>query len=148
MALAGIHHVALSVPDIVAAESFYCELFDAEVLFREGTFDGEFGAVPEELDWPAARDAGVEPGMSFVARDDVALALAQDPDVPDGGPVDHLAVAVDQSDLGPLCERARALDCEVDRRETVAFVTDHYGIEWELNASDPPPETPFETLDV
>ncbi|WP_435361492.1 VOC family protein [Haloarchaeobius sp. DFWS5] len=148
MTVAGVHHVALSVPDVAAAESFYCDLFDAEVMFREGTLDGEFGALPDEMDWSAAVDAGVEPGMSFVGRDDLALALAQEPNVPDGGPLDHIALAITADELDGACERARSLDCDVDRRGSVAFVTDRFGVEWELNTGDPPPETPFDTLDV
>ncbi|WP_439028329.1 VOC family protein [Haloarchaeobius sp. DT45] len=148
MTISGLHHVALAVPDVDAAESFYGELFALDVLFREGNLDGDFGALPADVDWPAARDAGVEPGLTFVGRDGLALALAHDPSAPDGGHVDHIALSVSEDELGGLCDRARDLDCEVDQRKSAAFVVDIYGVEWELNTSTPPPETPFKTLDL
>ncbi|WP_267641752.1 VOC family protein [Haloarchaeobius amylolyticus] len=148
MTLGGLHHIALGVPDVPTAESFYCELFDLDVLFREGSLDGDFGALPEGMEWPEADAAGVDPGLTFVGRDDLALALAHDPSTPEGGHVDHIALTVSDAELGAICDRARELDCGVDQRETAAFVVDTYGIEWELNTSSPPPETPFKTLDV
>ncbi|WP_435362632.1 VOC family protein [Haloarchaeobius sp. DYHT-AS-18] len=148
MTIGGLHHVALAVPDVAAAESYYCELFDLDVLFREGSLDGDFGALPEGVDWPDARDAGVEPGLTFVGRDGLALALSHDPSAPDGGHVDHIALSVSEGELGDICDRARDLDCDVDQRKSAAFVVDTNGVEWELNTSTPPPETPFRTLDI
>lgn len=78
----------LAVPNLAEAEAFYRELFDLDALFREGTNDGTFGALPE------------------------------------------------------------ALDCEYEEKSDAVFVADRYGVEWELNASSPPPGTPLETLDV
>lgn len=149
MSIHGLHHVVFHVGDLPPAESFYCELFDAEVRFREGTLGDEFGKVPDGMDWPAAVEAGVEPSMSFLGRDSFTVALVGEPaDAPEGGRLDHVALAVDDDSLEAIGERARELDCDVEERGHSVFVTDRYGVEWELNPTSPPPETGLDPLDV
>lgn len=154
MTIDGLHHVVLRVPTLPDAEEFYRELLDLDVLFREGTKDGTFGKVPDDLDWPAAIAAGVEPSMSFLGRDEFALALAAEDDEkdakadPEMGRLDHLALSLDAEDRDEIRDRAADLDCEYETHSHAVFVTDRYGVEWELNASSPPPETSLETLDV
>lgn len=151
MAIDGLHHVVLRVPALPDAEEFYRELLDLDVLFREGTKDETFGKVPDDLDWPAAREAGVEPGMSFLGRDGFALALAaEDGDGDRDAParLDHVALSLDTEDRDAIRDRAADLGCEYETHSHAVFVTDRYGVEWELNASSPPPETSLETLDV
>ncbi|MFB6071421.1 MAG: VOC family protein [Halobacterium sp.] len=148
MRIDGLHHVVLDVPDVAAAERFSADLFDLSVAFREGEYDGEYGRVPDGLDWPAARERGVDPGMTFLTRPGFALAVAEEPGSGDGGRLDHVALAVDATAVERIAESARGLGCEVDEREDVAFVTDRYGVGWELNAGSPPPTCPFDDLDV
>ncbi|PSP57484.1 hypothetical protein BRC82_00625 [Halobacteriales archaeon QS_1_67_19] len=149
MALDGLHHLVLRVPDLADAEAFYRELFDLEVLFREGeTETGEYGALPDDLDWAGATGRGVEPGMSFLGRDDFALALMEADGYANADRLDHVGLALDADDRDAVRDRATDLGCEYEEKGDALFVTDRYGVEWELNASSPPPETPFETLDV
>jgi catechol 2,3-dioxygenase-like lactoylglutathione lyase family enzyme len=150
-----IHHVALRVDDLASAEAAYREVLDLDVLFREGTYDDEFGALPEGMDWAAATRAGVDPGMTFLGREDAAIAVAQRDAAVDTSTVDsdadaldHVALHVDPVDVAAMAARARDRGWEVDERETAAFLVDDDGIEWEVNASDPPPETPFDPLPV
>jgi hypothetical protein len=117
-----------------------------DVLFREGERDGTYGKVPFRLDWESAVEADVDPGMSFLRNGILSLALAQSDGPVDGGRVDHLAFQVSEADFGPLCRRARSLDCDIDERETTAFVTDRYGMEWELKTGSPPPTCPFDEI--
>ena len=165
MTIRGLHHLVLRIPDLGEAESFYRDLFDLDVLFREGSKDGEFGALPDGLDWEAATEKGVEPGMSFLGRDEFALALMEDsveqrptneasgrrPQAEsasnaEAGRLDHLALELDADDRDAIRDRAADLDCEFEAKSHAVFVTDRYGVEWELNASSPPPETPFDPL--
>lgn len=143
----GLHHLVLDVPDVGDAEAFYSALFGLDVAFREGAYDGEYGKVPDGLDWPAACERGVEPGMSFLRRDSFSLALVEE-ETSAGGRLDHVALAVDDAAVEAVAASARDLGCEVDEREDVVFVTDEYGVEWECNAGSPPPTCPFETLPV
>lgn len=154
-----IHHVTLTVDDVASAEAAYRDVLDLDVLFREGTYDGEFGSVPDDVDWPTAKQAGVEPGMTFLGREDAAIAIAERDDGEATDPpdeagttgedaLDHVALHVDPGDVAAIAERARARDWDVDERETAAFLVDDDGIEWEVNASNPPPATPFDPLPV
>ncbi|MFB6154148.1 MAG: VOC family protein [Halodesulfurarchaeum sp.] len=148
MPISGLHHAVLSVPDLEAAESYYRELLDMGVLFREGTLSGTYGKVPDGVDWAVAKAHGVEPGMSFLRRDDFVLALAADPETSEPTRFDHLALEIDLADLGSLASRAAEMGCGVSERETSVVVTDRYGVEWELSAEGFPPSCPFEELDL
>lgn len=149
MTLYGLHHLVLRAgDDLPAAERHYADLFGFDVLFREGVLDGEFGAVPDGADWEDATDAGVEPRMSFLGRDDVALALVAEPGDADAGRLDHVALAVDDAERETVGERARERGFEARERDHATFVVDGYGVEWELNASSSPPETGLDELDV
>lgn len=151
-----IHHVTLRVDDLASAETAYRDVLDLDVLFREGTYGDEFGALPDGMDWPTAKQAGVEPGMTFLGREDAAIAVAQRESDAAGGPpaedaegaLDHVALHVDTNDVEAMAAHARDRGWDVDERETAAFLVDHDGIEWEVNASNPPPETPFDPLPV
>lgn len=78
MSFQGLHHLVLLVNNVPDGEQFYRELFDMEVLFREGTLDDEQGTIPDNLDWEEAIPKGIEPYMSFLQRDDLALAVAEE----------------------------------------------------------------------
>lgn len=154
MGVHAIHHVTLRVDDLAAAEAAYRDVLDLDVLFREGTYDGEFGALPDDLDWPAAKEAGVDPGMTFLGREAAAIAVAErdeEADTPASSPtdaLDHVALHVDPGGVPAMAARARDRGWRVDERETAAFLVDADGIEWEVNASNPPPATPFDRLPV
>ncbi|WP_435345478.1 VOC family protein [Haloarchaeobius sp. HRN-SO-5] len=150
MGIDGLHHLVLLVDDVPEGERFYQELFDVDVLFREGTLDGEPGTVPDDRSWPAAQAAGVTPYMSFLGRDEFFLALAAADDGEDGtGRIDHVALAVDDDTLDSIAERARAQGCRVEQTAGHhCFVEDDHGVEWELNAGSRPPSRTFGELDV
>ena len=148
MTVAGLHHAVLKVPDLREAETYYRDLFDMSVLFREGTKDGTYGKVPDGADWPTATAHGVEPGMSFLRRDGFVLALAADPETAEPTRFDHVGLEIDLADLGSIASRAASMGCGVEERETSAFVTDRYGVEWELNAGGFPPSCPFPVLEL
>ena len=142
-----LHHIVLRIPDLPGAELYYRELFGLDVLFREGSHEGEYGTVPEGMDWSDAVAAGVDPGMSFLNRGAFSLALMVEDLVGDGR-LDHVALAVDPPDRDSIRDRAAGMDCEYEEKSGAVFVTDRYGIEWEITTSTPPPETPFDTLDL
>lgn len=112
MGFHGLHHVVLTVEDVPAAEEFYQELFDMDVLFREGTQNDTFGRVPDEVDWERAIAAGITPGMSFLRRDGIALALAEEEGDDSVSRLDHIAIAVDETDIDRIRDRAQHVGCE------------------------------------
>lgn len=147
MSVTGLHHVVLNVPDLPDAESYYRDLFDMAVLFREGTAEGTYGQLPDGVDWPTATAHGVDPGMSFLRRDEFVIALADDPEAGEPTRFDHISLETELDDIGPIASRAASMGCGVDEREAVAIITDQYGVEWELAATGFPPSSPFDTIE-
>lgn len=150
MSFQGLHHLVLLVRNVQDGERFYQELFDMEVLFREGTLDDEQGTIPDEMDWKEAISADVEPYMSFLRHDDFALAVAEATEDTVEGRFDHVALAVDEPDAESVAERATELGCSVSRRNAPhqIFIEDRFEIEWELNTTSPPPGRAFDTLNI
>jgi catechol 2,3-dioxygenase-like lactoylglutathione lyase family enzyme len=145
----GVHHLVLLVDDVPAAESYYRELFDLDVLFREGTLDGEAGTVPDGVSWDDALDGGVTPRMSFLGRETLSVAVANGADQQGTGRLDHIALAVDEDALDDITDRAESLGCDVTENAPHHRVfVDENGVEWELNASARPPGRAFAELDL
>ncbi|USZ72228.1 VOC family protein [Natronosalvus halobius] len=134
----GVHHFVLLVDDVPDGESYYKELFDLEVLFREAALDGEPGIVPEDVSWDEALDRGVTPYMSFLGRDEFYVAVGGASDQQGTGRLDHIALAVDEEAFDAITDRANALRCDVEENAPHHQVfLDRYDIEWELNAKPP-----------
>lgn len=73
-----VAHIALFVPDLRAAESFYQQLFAMQLLMREVELDdGLWYTLPPDKGWPDAAAAGIELGMIALRRDAFVLALFQ-----------------------------------------------------------------------
>lgn len=71
-----LRHVALFVPDLRAAESYYRSVFDMELIGREAELaDGLWYTLPFEKGWDEAEAAGIELGMLFLRRDEFGLGL-------------------------------------------------------------------------
>ncbi|ELY85107.1 hypothetical protein C484_21127 [Natrialba taiwanensis DSM 12281] len=139
----------LLVSDIPHGEAFYEELFDMEVLFREGILDGEVGTVPEHIDWEDALLKGVTPTMSFLGRDEFFLAVAGVESEVTDRRVDHIALAVDEVTFESVTNRAEKLGCPVERNAPHhRTFEDNQGFEWEINASSSPPTQAFDTLNI
>lgn len=65
------------------------------------------------------------------------------------GPVDHVALSVDDEEIDSVADRAGDLGCDVERNAPhQLFVGDPYGMEWELNAHPRPPSAAFHPFDV
>ncbi|WP_410766474.1 VOC family protein [Haloferax sp. DFSO60] len=149
MPIRGLHHLVLLVDGVPEGETYYRELFDMEVLFREGTVDEEPGTLPDGLAWSDAISQGVEPTMTFLGRDDFFLAVAQSDGECGSGRFDHLALAVSETQFEAITERATDFGCAVSYNASHhRTFEDRFGIEWELNAKPRPPEQAFDTLDI
>lgn len=145
----GVHHLVLMVDSVPDGESYYRELFDLEVLFREAALEGEPGTVPEEVTWEEALDSGATPSMSFLGRDEFYVAVAGVGGRAGTGRVDHIALAVDDEALDAITQRATSLGCDVEENAPHHRVfVDEYDVEWELNANPRPPGQAFEELDL
>lgn len=149
MHINGVHHLVLLVDDVPDGESYYRELFNLEVLFREAALDDEPGTVPENVTWNEALNRGVTPYMSFLGRDEFYMAVASAAAQQGTGRLDHIALAVDDRAFDVITERADSLGCDVEENAPHHRIfTDRYDVEWELNAKQRPPDQAFDELDL
>lgn len=148
MPVQGLHHLALAVPNIGAAEDYYRELFQLSVTFREGRKAGRYGKLPDGIDWETAMAHDVDPGRSVLQREEFALALTERPDANLPTRLDRIALRIELSDLGPIASRAASMGCAVEERESGAVITDHYGVEWLVTAEPFPPQSRYDSLEL
>ena len=131
-----VTHVAILVPDLVDAEEFYSQLFDTNVNYRQTTIDGEWFTLEEGMDWPIAEEAGYEPRMSFIQRDDFFLALtaASESDDPDQAQYYHIGLQMSEKELDTFLHRSEQLGCEILYRQNGgAMIEDVFGFEWDID---------------
>lgn len=73
-----VGHIALFVPDLQAAESFYQHVFAMQLIMRETELDdGLWYTLPPEKGWFDAAAAGIDLGMVALRREAFVLALFQ-----------------------------------------------------------------------
>ncbi|MDP9358917.1 MAG: VOC family protein [Chloroflexota bacterium] len=138
MAYRPVDHLALRVSPLREAEAFYQGLFGMVVAFREARVAGEWQTMPPGTGWDDADAAGIPLELVFLVRDRLVLALGVGDDVAlAGGPLDHVALRVDSTDLDHLADQAAALGCWfAARRSDYLFFTDAYGVRWEIQTAD------------
>ncbi len=128
-----VRHIALVVPDLRAAESYYQSIFDMELIGREAELsDGLWYTLPFDKGWDEAEAAGTELNMLALRKDRFVLALFKG-DAPQGQvPVIGLTMA--SEDIARL--RARlpedAQAGEISP-ESLEF-RDRYQITWQISA--------------
>lgn len=136
-------HVAFTVPDLEAAESYYMSLFAMRVITREAWGDGASRQLPHHLGWADARARGIELYMLALRRDRVVLALFDEasPHVRANGvpmrpgivglSLSAREIADVEQRLGPE-EQWQSEQRGSRRRCTIG---DRYGITWQLDTS-------------
>jgi catechol 2,3-dioxygenase-like lactoylglutathione lyase family enzyme len=79
-----VGHIALFVPDLREAETFYQHVFGMHLLMREAELDNHLWyTLPTDKGWDDADAAGIELGMLALRRDAFVLALFQGKPVPE-----------------------------------------------------------------
>lgn len=153
MTVCALHHLVLNIADLRTAEVFYRDLFGMSVRFREGRSGDEYGKIPDNFDWDDITAAGVEPKMSFLGWGAFTLALVAEDKSITTDRLNHVALSVEKEDFTAIPNRASGLDCDVERIGTedspdAISIDDPYGVEWELYTESPPPNCPFEPLEL
>src|SRR6266702_6390937 len=129
-------HVALAVGRLREAEEFYAQLFGMPVAFREIETPDGWRTLPDDVGWDSARAAGIEPQLSSLRRDGVAIALEEIEDEREGNRLSHIGMAIDAADLTDLRPRARNLGCGiVTDRDNLLVFDDPYGVRWEVSTT-------------
>lgn len=125
-----VTHIAIIVPEVRAAEVYYCSLFDLEVAWRDSGGAASMFASWDDLDAILAR-----PEVVMVYRDNLRLALTDEGTGDANGRIDHIGFQVSPEQLCRI--RARVTTHEltiVDERDDEVLVFDDlYGLHWELD---------------
>jgi len=134
MVYRGIDHIALRVPDLQAAEDYYCALFAAHVLFREAPTADGWRTLPSWAGWADAEAAGFSLQLSVIGRDRLQVALfATTEDIPAFGLLDHVAIEVEADDIHAVRRGIAALGGAAQtERNGVLIFDDRFGIRWEM----------------
>lgn len=138
-----VTHVAIRVSDLIDAEEFYTELFNTNVNYRQTLIDGEWHTLADGIDWTEANEAGYEPRMSFIVRDDFFLALSgPDEDWPDQSKKEdyHIGLQMSEAEFEELIQRVEQTNCNIlhqgtQRGHSYALIEDIYGYEWDVTVS-------------
>lgn len=136
-------HIAFTVPDLEAAESYYATLFDMDVITREALAPEGSRQLPHHLGWADAKARGIELYMLALRRGQIVLALFDESSPPvraEGVPkrpgivgltLSAEEIAQVEQRLGP--EEEWESQQEGSRRRCT--VGDRYGITWQLDTS-------------
>ena len=126
-----IRHIALVVPDLRQAESYYQELLDMEILGRETDLDdGLWYTVPRSKSWQEIDSAGIEIKMLALRKGEAVLALFPGPDRT--GQVFAIGLTMPKADLAGVRARLSSETKILMDLPTRLHFYDRYGIMWQL----------------
>jgi catechol 2,3-dioxygenase-like lactoylglutathione lyase family enzyme len=129
-------YIALYVPDLEAAETFYRGVFDMNLLFRESEQEGEWYALRPELDWAAAGQQSVQVDMVALERDGFVLALFRGDPRP--GTMYEVCLGVDAGEVDVVRTRLPpGVDVEEARTGWLRFM-DPFGFRWAVRNDTAP----------
>ena len=129
-------YVALFVPDLEAAESFYRDVFALELLFREHEDDGVWSTLRPELDWAGARERALGIDMVALERDGFVLALFRGDPAP--GTLYEVCVEVSAEDVQRIRDRLPPEATVSDAGPRSLRFVDAFGFQWAVHALDQP----------
>ncbi|MGH3079027.1 MAG: hypothetical protein ACRDPZ_12715 [Gaiellaceae bacterium] len=128
-----LKYIALSVPDVHAAEASYRAVFAMDVLFRESLREGDhrWYALPPDKGWEEVAHANLEVDMVALGRDDVVLAVLRGADTPRG--VREVCVAVEPDDVGAIDARLPGDAVVMERTDRALRFRDPFGFLWSVH---------------
>jgi catechol 2,3-dioxygenase-like lactoylglutathione lyase family enzyme len=130
-------YVALHVPDLRAAERFYCEVFGLEVRFRESkAADGGWYTLRSPLGWDEAARRGISVDMLALDRDGFTLALV--PGTPPAGALYEVCIGAAPVEIAELRARAERSATVLDSEREWFRFRDPFGFCWSVQSFDAP----------
>jgi catechol 2,3-dioxygenase-like lactoylglutathione lyase family enzyme len=127
-------YVALHVPDLRAAESFYRDTFAMDPLFRESEREGTWHTLRAGIDWDDAQASGLFVGMVALRRDAFVLALFHGHPAP--GTVFELCVGLPSEELGSVAKRLPPTATVIESRPDSLRFEDPFGFRWAVQGDD------------
>jgi catechol 2,3-dioxygenase-like lactoylglutathione lyase family enzyme len=147
--ITGVQHVAVLTPRLEQAEAHYRELFEAEVVFRSGVYEGEWVAVDARHDWEAIRRSRLlKIHMTFLRAGALTIAAMDEPAGKDGA-LGHVCLACTEAELRRIREQVGALGLREHRDAPGVFrFRDTFGVLWEATRLNEEAHRPSRTLDL
>ena len=127
-------HLALLVGELRPAEELYADLFDMEVVVREGPLkDGRWASLPNDAGWDEAEAAGLELGMVGLQRDEFILALFAVE--PSGMQTYAIGLVMEEDEIERV--RRRLPDDSILESSSDGYLVfiDRYGLRWQLSTT-------------
>ena len=129
-------YVALYVPDLEAAETFYRGAFGLELLFRESEQDDGSWYTVRDLDWGEIGRQGIPVAMVALQRDDFVLALFEGS--PSAGTVYEICLAVDAAEVESTKARLSGDAVIEESADGWLRFVDPFGFRWAVRSRDIP----------
>jgi catechol 2,3-dioxygenase-like lactoylglutathione lyase family enzyme len=132
MMSSSLRHIALTVPDLRAAERYYQTVFDMELIGREAVLaDGLWYTLPFDKGWDEAVAVGIELDMLALRKGEFVLALFRGSAAPGQVPVIGLSMPAEElvALRGRLPEELQGRADAPDRLE----FRDPYRILWQIS---------------
>lgn len=122
-------HLALSVPDLRAAEEYYREVFAMDLIGRESWgSDGVAYALSPDKGWDDAEAAGIELQFVALVRDNVILALFAG----DGSrQVQIVGLVLSEAEIAAVRSRLSGDEVMVEHNDYLEFL-DPFELRWQL----------------
>jgi len=147
--ITGIQHVAVLTPRLEEAEKHYAVLFEAEVVFRSGVYEGESVTIDPSHDWEAIRRSRLlKVHMSSLRSGALTIAVIDEPSGKDGA-IGHVCIACSDAEGRRIRDQVSALGLREHRDAPSVFrFRDAFGVLWELARSNEEAHRPSRRLDL
>lgn len=125
-------HLALFVPDLQAAETYYRALFAMEVITREALQpDGSWAQLPPGKGWGEAEVAGITPGMVGLRREAFVLALFAGN--PQPGQIVFIGLHMPAGEMAAVGRRLTGEELVMSQGPAHLTFRDRFQYSWQLN---------------
>lgn len=127
-----ISHLALFVPDLREAETFYQHVFGMRLLMREAEQDDSLWyTLPPDKGWDDAEAAGIQLDMIALRRDAFVLALFQGKPVPKDT-VLEIGISMPANEIAAIRDRLPDTVELVNHEYGDLMFDDPFGYRWHL----------------
>jgi len=147
--ISGIQHVAVLTARLEEAEKHYSTLFETKVVFRCGTYEGEWVAVDPGHDWETIRRSRLLKVQMTLLRAGALTIAAIDAPAGRDGALGHVCLLCTDAEGRRIKEQVGAMGLREHRDAPGVFrFRDAFGAMWEISRQDEEPHRPSRTLDL
>ena len=147
--ITGIQHVAVLTSRLEQAETHYSELFEAEVVFRSGLYEGDWLGVDANHDWESIRRSRLLKIQMTLLRAGALTIAAIDAPTGKDGALGHVCLVCTDAEGRRIKEQVAGLGLREHRDAPGVFrFRDGFGAMWEISRQGEEPHRPPHTLDL